>query len=167
MSTYKLGYKASTKTAYIAFSPDALPGDATDLGTFSHDSTHNDVLFHHVRDALYKRSAANPATTAGFPKNINDAGSVKIVRTGASMLAEYLSAAAISVAKDATATLVLKYQPGTVAATNSHFTFVSADATIATVSSAGLITGIKAGSTEVTATHKESGMKLKVKITVT
>lgn len=86
MSRFQIAYNAGTKVATVQPFNDALPGGSVNIGDFYHDEeldrlgegdTH--VVFHHVRDALYKRSAANPAQVAMFPENITDMASVSIV----------------------------------------------------------------------------------------
>jgi hypothetical protein len=167
MATFKLGYTAATKTAYVTKSPDALPGGTTDLGTFDHVDADFDTLFHHVRDILNKRSAANPAVAALAPFNIQNMQEIKIVKHGPGFTTEYLTAAAINVADGATANIVIKYQPANVNATATDFTYVSADATKATVSAAGVVTGVAAGTTTVTATAKNGAYSIVIAVTVT
>lgn len=86
MSDYQIAYNATTRTATVQVLNDALPVGSINIGTFEHDEasdplgeTLNHVLFHHVRDALYKRSAVNPANPAMFPYNITDMDRVTIV----------------------------------------------------------------------------------------
>lgn len=91
MSTFQIAYHAATKVATVQPDNDALPAGAVKIGTFDHDSDPDDqlggsigvldnhVFYHHVRDALYKRSSANPADTAMFPDNITDLHNVSIV----------------------------------------------------------------------------------------
>jgi len=86
MSEYQIAYDATTKTATVQLLGDALPEDAVNIGTFEHTSEDdllgpdaNHVLFHHVRDVLYKRSAVDPTETAMFPDNITDMSSITIV----------------------------------------------------------------------------------------
>ena len=81
MPTLKVVYKASTKEAQVLDSGAATPGSFTAVGTFVHpDATYPDsvVIYHGVRDLLYKRSAANPANTAMFPNNITNMQEISI-----------------------------------------------------------------------------------------
>ena len=81
MPTLKVVYKASTKEARVLDSGAATPGGFTAVGTFAHpDATYPDsvVIYHGVRDLLYKRSAANPANTAMFPDNITNMQEISI-----------------------------------------------------------------------------------------
>ena len=166
MPTYKLGYVAATKTASVTLSPDALPGGAVDLGTFDHDTDDVDALYHHIRDVLYKRSSEDPSNAAGFPFNITGMGDISIVYYGDAIVAKFLTAAAITVVEAATDTIAIKYQPADADATNADFTFVSADEGVATVDAAGVVTGVAAGTTKITATHTNGGMSVVVDITV-
>lgn len=86
MSDYQIAYNATTRTATVQALNDALPVGSVNVDTFKHaeendplDSDLNHVLFHHVRDALYKRSRANPANAGFWPNNITDMDRVVIV----------------------------------------------------------------------------------------
>lgn len=85
MPKYQVAYNAATRVATIQPENDALPEDSILVGTFDHDeetdqldSKVNHVMFHHVRDIFYKRSAANPAEEAMFPNNITDMHNITI-----------------------------------------------------------------------------------------
>ena len=81
MPTLKVVYKASTKEARVLDSGTATPSGFVAVGTFAHpDATYPDsvVIYHGVRDLLYKRSAANPANTAMFPNNITNMQEISI-----------------------------------------------------------------------------------------
>ena len=95
MPTLKVVYKASTKEARVLDSGAATPSGFTAVGTFVHpDATYPDsvVIYHGVRDLLYKRSAANPANTAMFPDNITNMQEISITNLA---VAEYCVAAYI------------------------------------------------------------------------
>lgn len=86
MAQYQIAYNSTTKTATVQPLNDALPEDSINIGQFEHAGESdplgpdfNHVLFHHVREALYKRSAANPSNTAMFPDNITDLQNIIIV----------------------------------------------------------------------------------------
>lgn len=85
MPKYQVAYNPTTRAATIQPENDALPEDSILVGTFDHDeetdpldSSVNHVMFHHVRDIFYKRSAANPAEEAMFPNNITDIHNITI-----------------------------------------------------------------------------------------
>lgn len=165
MSNYNIGLSANKKIAYVTVGADALPGGATDVLTdFKHgegeandkvdSNPHNHVLYHDVQDALYRQ------------RGIQNMQDISIVPSGA-LVAEYLTAAAITINGAGTATIVIKYQPANVNAVNSDFTYVSSDPTKATVSSAGVVTRVAAGSSVVTATHKDTGAVVTIAVTTT
>lgn len=167
MALFNLGYNGTTRVAPITLAPDALPGGAVSLGQFEYADGDIDTMYHHVRDALYGRSAADPSQTAGHPFNIIDMQGVSIERHGPGILAEYITAPAVTVAPLATQAIVLTYQPMATVATNAHFTFVSANPAVATVNASGVVTGVAAGSTTVTATRTNGGMSVVIPVTVT
>lgn len=81
MPTLKVVYKVATKEAQVLDAATAVPGGFVDVGTFVHpDATYPDsvVIYHGVRDLLYKRSAADPAQPAMFPDNINNMQEISI-----------------------------------------------------------------------------------------
>lgn len=167
MALYKYGYTVATRTAHVALSPEALPDGAVDLGTFTDLVNDSKAIFHRIRDSLEKRLATAPATAARFPNNINDMAAVTISYAGNAIKAFSVKAAPVTMIVAATAAIVLKYQPTDATAVNSQFTFVSADTAIATVASTGVVTGVAAGSTYVTATRTNDGMTTQVMVTVT
>lgn len=85
MTDYQLAYNATARTATIQVVNDALPAGSIKVGEFEHNEANdnlgedNHVLYQHVRDLLYKRSATNPANNAMFPNNITDMASITIV----------------------------------------------------------------------------------------
>lgn len=85
MPTYQIAYNATSRTATVQVENDALPVGSIKIGTFEHNDENDllgpeggHVIFHHVRDALYKRSAANPVNAGFWPNNIPDMASVTI-----------------------------------------------------------------------------------------
>lgn len=86
MSTFQIAYDPATRVATVQALNDALPVGSINVGTFDHVADEDDhlghdvnhVFFHHVRDALYKRSAADPSELAAFPNNITDMHNVVI-----------------------------------------------------------------------------------------
>ena len=85
MPQYQIAYHPTNKVATVQANNDALPAGAVKIGTFVHDDESdplgpdlNHVVFHHVRDALYKRSATNPAQAGFWPNNITDMASITI-----------------------------------------------------------------------------------------
>lgn len=175
MTTYKIALSADKKTVYLAFGADTFPGGSTSLGTFVHDddadlvhpNKDNHVLFQHVRDILYKRKASDGGADAVHPNGIYNMQNISIVRHGPAINATYLTAAAVTAADPATVTAVVKYQPANVNANNNDFTWVSSDPTKATVSAAGVVTGVANGTSNITATHKHNGLEVTFVMTTT
>ena len=89
MATFQVYYNANTKTATAQANNDAPPAGSgqVKIGTFEHDaeadpldSAGSHVLFHHVRELLYKTKNTVPAEVGGFwPDNVTDMASVTIV----------------------------------------------------------------------------------------
>lgn len=81
MPTLKIAFNKTTNVATVLDSGGSVPGGSVEVGTFVHpDATYPDslVIFHGVRDLLYKRSAKNPAEAGFWPNNIVDMQSVTI-----------------------------------------------------------------------------------------
>ena len=63
---YQIAWHPATRIATVQTLGDALPAGAANIGVFNHDGAdeatdglgiaENHVLYHHVRDALYKQS---------------------------------------------------------------------------------------------------------------
>lgn len=81
MPTLKIAFNKTTNVATVLDSGGSVPGGSVEVGTFVHpDATYPDslVIFHGVRDLLYKRSAKNPAEEGFWPNNIVDMQSISI-----------------------------------------------------------------------------------------
>lgn len=81
MPTLKIAFNKTTNVATVLDSAGSAPGGSVEVGTFEHpDATYPDslVIYHGVRDLLYKRSAKNPAEAGFWPDNIVDMQSVTI-----------------------------------------------------------------------------------------
>ena len=69
----KVAYNGTTKTVSVLNTADDIPAGSVNIGTFNHpDLVYPDsvVIYHGVRDLLYKRSAENPSELAMYPHNI-------------------------------------------------------------------------------------------------
>jgi hypothetical protein len=189
------GLTVNTWDVSVAAGSDALPGTGTSLGTFEHNSATdpvhkglNHAVFHHIQSILYRRQLSTPANStppappAGtilppgyngpapgsmFPIGFHDMSQIKIKRYGATMLSTAITAAGVTMAVAATATLVVKGQPGDTAVANADCTFTTGDPGIATVSTAGVVTGVAAGSTYVRIINKFNGLTVDAGVTVT
>ncbi len=184
MATYQIAYHKNTKKAVIQFNGDALPaaegGQAyINIGTFVHADVEaavndlefdvNHVLFHHVRDALYKRSAANASNTAMFPDNITDMAGITITND-----TTYVALVSFVLAPDpvtltvASPTQQLTVTPTPGGASNPAIaSWVSSDPTKATVSATGLVTRVANGTTTITATSEDGALTATLLITTT
>ena len=76
---------AANRIVHVNKENDAAPANGVLIGSFDHavlddplGPAANHVIFHHVQELLYHRSAQNPAQTAKFPENITDMASIKI-----------------------------------------------------------------------------------------
>lgn len=81
MPTLKVGFNKTTNVATVLDASGSIPGGSVEVGTFVHpDATYPDslVIYHGVRDLLYKRSAKNPAEEGFWPNNIVDMQSISI-----------------------------------------------------------------------------------------
>lgn len=81
MPTLKIAFNKTTNVATVLDSSGSVPGGSVEVGTFVHpDATYPDslVIFHGVRDLLYKRSAKDPSKAGFWPNNIVDMQSVTI-----------------------------------------------------------------------------------------
>lgn len=81
MPTLKIAFNKTTNVATVLDSGGSVPGGSVEVGTFVHpDATYPDslVIFHGVRDLLYKRSAKDPTKAGFWPNNIVDMQSVTI-----------------------------------------------------------------------------------------
>ena len=181
MPLYRVYYHAATRTATVNLPDDpAVGGGAVLIGTFNHDNEddplgdnpveghqENHVIWHHVRDLLYNRSAADPSQTAMFPNNITDLDRIEIVFDNVVNVVSISmtpATATITVAAP-TVQLAVAFTPTT--ATNKNVAFVSSDPTKATVSETGLVTRVANGSSTITATTEDGAKTDTTVITVT
>lgn len=170
MPTLTVGYNASTRVATVVIQGEALPQGSTNVGTFEHpDATYPDsyVIYHGVRELLYKRSAANPANAAMFPFNITDMDRIKIESDqvpAVPVTSIFITESNVQVAVDSTTSITVGFSPTT--ATNRLLAFDSSDENVATVSSAGVVTGVAVGNATITATSDDGGHKATTVVTV-
>lgn len=82
MATYQAAYDPDSREVLIQEDDAGVPAGSVDIGSFHHpDVVYPDsvVIYHAVRDLLYKVSHANPSETAMFPDNITDMHNIDIV----------------------------------------------------------------------------------------
>lgn len=170
MPTLVVGFNATTRDATVVEQGTALPAGSINIGTFVHpDETYPDslVIYHGVRDLLYKRSHANPAQTAMFPDNITDMNRIRIVSTllpAVPVDAIYIAEKNPQVEVGSTLSLTISFSPTT--ATNRKLVFSSSNEAVATVSDAGVITGVAAGNTSITVKSEDGGKQASTVVTV-
>lgn len=81
MPTLKVGFNKTTNVATVLDAGGSIPEGSVEVGTFVHpDTTYPDslVIFHGVRDLLYKRSAKDPSKAGFWPNNIVDMQAISI-----------------------------------------------------------------------------------------
>lgn len=81
MPSLKVAFNKDTGVATVLDASGSVPSGSVEVGTFVHpDATYPDslVIYHGVRDILYKRSAANPSEEGFWPDNINSMQAVSI-----------------------------------------------------------------------------------------
>lgn len=81
MPTLKVAFNKDTGVATVLDASGSVPSGSVEVGTFIHpDATYPDslVIYHGVRDILYKRSAADPSEEGFWPDNINSMQAVSI-----------------------------------------------------------------------------------------
>lgn len=161
----------------------ALGAGYTKIGTFNHPDTDplgpatSHVLYHHVRDALYKVKDTPPPVGVSFwPDNITDMQTVSIQVPVAALEIDFISPndPTVSVAVGATKQNVIFYNPED--ATNKALTVTSSDPTKATAVYDGplgggskatgvTVTGVAAGTATITvktANNKEATFEVTV-----
>lgn len=158
MPLTQIAFNATTKVVKLQMPGDTPGAGFEDLGDVDHQSgtdplgvtaADNHVLFHHVRDLLYKEGEL-------------DMQSAPI--TGDRVTSIDVTPATDTLAALETQQLTVAYTPAT--AYNRRVTYESSDVTKATVSAAGLVTGVATGSATITIRGEDSGVIDTVAITV-
>lgn len=154
---YRINYHAASRTIRLESGSGSAPaaisgGGYTSLGTFRHDNdaevstglngmqglADNHVLYQHVQDALYKQG-------------VQDMQSIKIYIDRPRSIS--IGTGTLNVAVDAdSAPLTVTMTPA--GATDKEVTFSSSDEAVATVNDKGVVHGVAAGSSVITATLK-------------
>lgn len=175
MSTYQVAYNPTTKVALIQADAAVVPGGSVDVGSFEHPDPiypGSEVVFHEVRDLLYKRSAADPAEMAMFPENITDMANITISLDAGIEPEDLVVITALNfnpteytVAVAATVQTVLEVEPSN--ASNEGVTYSSDDEGVATVDENGLVTGVAAGECVITALDETEEVMAEATVTVT
>jgi len=162
-------YNKTSKSVRLVGTSTAAPGGYTIVGEISNPdpvAPNSSVIWHAVRDVLYKRSAANPANTAMFPNNITDMDRIAIEPYTLVPLTDLSLAIAGGANKvvGQTGQITPTFTPAD--ATDKVLVYSSSNPTVATVSATGLVTAVAAGSASITATS-EDGINKSIVVTVT
>lgn len=169
MPALQVSYNQTTRVALVQADAAAVPEGSVDVGSFDHpDEVYPDsvVIYHGVRDLLYKRSAADAAETAMFPENITDMQNVIITLddtifavTGVNLnpnVAEVEIAATLQLE-----TIVVPENAG-----DQGVTYGSSNEAVATVDAAGLVTAVAEGEAIITVTTDDGGFTDTCTVTV-
>ena len=142
MTTLQLAYNATTKVVKVQMPGDTPGTGFTDIGDIYHPNPRDElgengthVLFHHVRDELYKEGQLD--------MSIIDIQFKKV--TGIST-----SPATATLAAAATQQLTTTVTPAD--ASNRNLTYSSSNEAVATVNATGLITAVATGEATITVT---------------
>jgi hypothetical protein len=160
-TTYTLSLSADQKTAYLTLGGDAIPGGATDLGTFVHDSVSDPLgiyagshsIANHVQEILARTSKANPAVDALQPGGIYNLGDISLeyYGTNAQTTGIYSTRNEIALVGTGNLTFQIKRKNND-AVIASGLTVTSSNPAVATYTFPGsvhTVTGVAAGSTQI------------------
>ena len=162
MATYQISWNSTSKVATIQTNGDAIPGNSTKLGTFVHDDAQdnldiaeNHVLYHHVRDALYKVGHTDMAIVQ-----------IDWDKVYVALVSIAITPATTTLATGATLDLNVTPTPGN--ASNGNVTWTTSNPARATVNAAtGLVTGVSAGAVTITATSQDGAKTATRNLTIT
>lgn len=161
MPTLQIAYNATTKVATVQTEGGAAPAGSTiiaanvphDTGGDVLEAGENHVLYHHVRDALYKVGEQDMQSVR------IDWDKIYIALTGLSSLP-----ATTTKAPGATQQITNTFTPSN--ASNQAVAYTTSDATKATVSASGLITAVATGTATITITSADGGLTGTVVVTI-
>lgn len=185
MTTLKLALSGDKKHVFVGKDTVTFPstyGAPIALPNFDHnesdDPVHanglNHVLFHHVRDTLYKRKRSDGSSGATYPNGIYNMQEISIDKFGAAIHAERLGITAVpnlDHSNNDGPTIAIKYfgkdlADVGVAAVNADFNFVSATPAVATVSAGGVLDTVAVGTSVITITEKNGSLSYSFTVTV-
>jgi len=157
---YQVAFNPTTKVAKVQTKGDAAGAGFSVIGEFAHGDpdplghTHNHVMYHHVRDALYKINVLDMQSVD------IQLDSEYIALTGISSLP-----ATVNLANGATQQIANTFTPAN--ASNQGVTYSTTNAAIASVSASGLITaGATDGVATITVTSADGARTDTVVVTV-
>ena len=151
MASFKIYWKAATKQVKVIRNGDTAPGGYTLIKTVDHSAGEGDVIYHHVRDALYD-----------LTPSVQNMQEIDIVSFDEVINVSAISVSPATVTLDtsdnATQKLTVTFTPTT--PDNTNVTYTSSDITKATVTASGIITtaGVTGtGQVTITATSQDGG----------
>lgn len=167
MAQYQVAWNVNTRIATVQFAGDALPVGSTNIGTFEHTTGTepgneiekyefgpNHVLWHHVRDALYK---------VGH----QDMQRVRIDLDSDYVAVVSFTAVPATVSRTVGQTQQITHVWTPTGASNKKVNYTSSAPAVATVSATGLITAVAAGTATITSTAEGGGTPQTTVVTVT
>lgn len=171
---YQISYNQSTRVALVQTDGAAVPGGSVDIGSFEHPddvAPSSKVIFHNIRDMLYRRSAADASQMAMHPDNIMDMQNVSIQYGDGLDAQDFVVISALSFTNvdpiiDLPGTLQLTLDIEPANATNEGVTYTSSATGVATVNASGLVTGVAPGTTTITATDDNGDVTAEIEVTV-
>lgn len=168
MPTLYASFKKETGEVDVKFTNAVGEGFVT-IGSFVHpDATYPDsyVIYHGVRDLLYKRSATDPSQAGFWPDNITDMQSITIkAEESVAVTGVTLNKSTGTGTVGTNETLVATVAP--TEATDKTVVWSTSDATKATVDQTGKVTLTGVGTVTITATTKDGGYTANCVYTVT
>ena len=173
MADYQVAWNAGTKTVVIQAQGDALPVGSVNIGSFIHqtdqdplgdnpthqdgpanDASENHVMYHHVRDLLYKVGHQDMQIVI-----INqDVDYIDLID---------FTVVPATVGRTVGQTQQLTHVFNPTDASNKKLSYVSSHPARATVSSTGLITAVGAGVATITVTSEDDAVVHTCVVTVT
>ena len=176
MALYQVAYDRVSRVALIQADNAAVPAGSVDVGSFEHPepiTAGSKVVFHNVRDLLYKRSAADPANMAMFPENITDMDNVAIQLDDGLTSDDLVVITHLAfqqkqrtIEKGQKGYLNLDYRPTNVDITD-RVTYTSSDETVGTVNKDGVFEALSGGQTVITASTTVGDKTIEDEMTVT
>ena len=169
MPNYQVAFNVNTKVATVQTKDDALPSGSVKAGEFHHPNPNdilgpavNHVTYHHVQDVLYRWKDADPLGWQDMQRVKIEVDTSYVALTGIAIAPATVT---LSLAGTKTQQLTIIPTPGD--ASNAEIaSWFSSDPTKATVSAAGLVTGIAIGTSTITATSVDGAKTATRLITV-
>lgn len=165
MTTLRVGYNPTTRVAEVASQGTAIPNGSVAVGTFEHpDPVYPDsvVIYHGVRDLLYRRSDADPSQTAMFPNNITDMARIQINLVRATGVTVAAPGGDLKPAQ----TKQLTPTVAPVGAAEKGVRYESMNPEVATVNAGGLVAAVKVGETVIHTYTLDGGFRAETPIKV-